>query len=656
MEDDRMLTLTANGTEVVKQCRAALCQALEGKFQCTPWIHNIEDGAALSFFHSKAAIVPEIRYNKQLSKNLNVSVWKDDLTKHKVDAVVNAANEDLSHGAGLAGALSRVGGPMIQKWSKDLVRKYGKVSTGSVISTKAGNLPCKMIIHAVGPCLSLNPTVEELSKASELLQETVQNILKRANSENLQSVAIPAISSGIFNFPLTKCAEIIVNTVKSAGESRSARARSLEVRLVNNDDPTVQEMLKACLHILGTSDTLPGQNLGNAPTQSSFPSLDLGNITLYLKTGGIENEATEVIVNTIGTDLDLSKGLVTKAILEKGGQQIQQELNRKCRHGLDGDVFVTSGCKLKCPGFHKSLEFPFIELFAPSLEAQKEAKSWLIRTLCSCPEKLEIHNNNIMHLSLEDHKKLMSIQSEFHVEITEIFKSGHGVIIIKGGAAGVGCAALEVEAILCQAQENFAQNEEKLMQNDLNDLGQQIETTPNRLYQKTMLSELNAQNWKKTFSNYDLSVVKVEEIKNVVLKQLFRLNGKRIQAQPQRLYQRVSAQFVDLICRVGFQREYAPPKEQKYGAGIYFTNDLEKGKYFWPEYEERYIYFIEAQVLTGKHTLGSQEMIVPPPTASDPLVRYNSVTNNRGVYVIFNGQHAYPEFIITCQKKDETYI
>lgn len=95
------------------------------------------------------------------------------------------------------------------------------------------------------------------------------------------------------------------------------------------------------------------------------------------------------------------------------------------------------------------------------------------------------------------------------------------------------------------------------------------------------------------------------------------------------------------------------PPEQKYGAGIYFTADVEEAKSLWTDNGEEYIYFIEALVLTGKHHSGSPKMIVPPPIGNDPLVRYDSVINGRGVHVIFSGQQAYPDLLITCRKQDK---
>lgn len=291
MEKDRTLVLLQpEAAEILNQCRSEFFRALEGKFQCTAQIHNLKDGAASSFSTSKAPVVPEIRYHKRLSVNMKVSVWKDDLTTHKADAVVNAANEHLSHGAGLARALSQAGGPVVQEQSDEIINRSGKVSTGDVVVTSAGKLPCKVILHAVGPCVSPSATQTDLNKASELLSEAIRNILLKTHYQQLESVAIPAISSGLFNFPLPKCADIMVNTVKSFSQKRHKSDGDLEVRLVNNDDPSVQQMQRACVSILGKTDPLPVQNQVNAPTQSSLPSLDLGNVTLYLKTGAIEHE------------------------------------------------------------------------------------------------------------------------------------------------------------------------------------------------------------------------------------------------------------------------------------------------------------------------------------------------------------------------------
>lgn len=132
-----------------------------------------------------------------------------DLTEREVDAVVNAANTNLQHGGGVAGAIVRKGGAVIQEESD----RIGFVPVGGAALTSAGKLRAKYVIHAVGPRMGEGDEDNKLKSA-------VVSALKLAAERNLTSVSLPAISSGIFGFPKDRCAAILV------GEAR----RFLEVR------------------------------------------------------------------------------------------------------------------------------------------------------------------------------------------------------------------------------------------------------------------------------------------------------------------------------------------------------------------------------------------------------------------------------------------
>uniref|UniRef100_W5KZS5 Poly(ADP-ribose) polymerase family member 9 n=1 Tax=Astyanax mexicanus TaxID=7994 RepID=W5KZS5_ASTMX len=748
MPGDPILPLSDEGIQILEQSCLDFSDAAKGKFGCTVVVHNVDFTAASVSGRNKG---PDIRYTKQLSGGMKISVWKDDLTTHKVDAVVNAANEQLNHGGGLALALSRAGGPTIQNESNQFVRQNGIVPTGKVAVTRAGKLPCQIIIHAVGPQVPRNPPQWEIDAASPLLQEAIWNILTYTDHNNSQSVAIPAISSGIYNFPRDLCANIIVNTVISFSNKRKP-AQSLEVRLVNNDDPSVQEMLRACQQILGPSDTRSGamQNQSISSTKSTCPRLELGNVTLFLKEGEIQKETTDVIVNPIGSDLDLSLGYVSRAILEKAGKGIQDEVIRKKPWNVtNGTVIETKGhnlkshavfhticdvqqsktqilhnvitqCLRKTEGYsfssisfpaigtgklgrskeevsqkmiHAVVEFadkykgkkmevyfviyptdtekfqsevskrssiwnplslliyfvaltdsgfydergtgttPLIEFLTDSSEVLREAKEWTLKILHVPSGSVTIQNNHVIHFGQEEHEHLMSLQTALHVSITEFFSNGKCGIIINGKSTGVSCAALMVEAMLCKAQEKFAQAEE-------NDLLHSVVSW--QAFPGSNEPETNAALEKAYLAkNTDITV---ERIENNALKQVFELNKRRISAQPKQLFQCVKAQYCELISRVGFQRDYAPPEEQKFGAGIYFTSDPRRALELWQDREEQYIYIIEAQVLTGRCTSqGAPQMIVPPSTA-DTQAQYDSVCNKaRDTFVIFNGQQALPD-------------
>jgi O-acetyl-ADP-ribose deacetylase (regulator of RNase III) len=122
-----------------------------------------------------------------------------DITERAVDAIVNAANSHLQHGGGVAGAIVRRGGRIIQEESDTI----GFTPVGTAVITGAGRLSAKFVIHAVGPRMGEG---DEDSK----LRNAIRSALQLANENNLKSISIPAISAGIFGFPKNRCAHILV--------------------------------------------------------------------------------------------------------------------------------------------------------------------------------------------------------------------------------------------------------------------------------------------------------------------------------------------------------------------------------------------------------------------------------------------------------------
>jgi len=127
-----------------------------------------------------------------------------DITTLDTDAIVNAANEHLAHGGGVAGVIARKGGPAIQRESDAWVRQHGPVPTGSAAITSGGNLPARYVIHAVGPVYDGTP------RSAELLASAVRAALRLADAHGLQSIALPAISTGIFGYPMEEAARVML--------------------------------------------------------------------------------------------------------------------------------------------------------------------------------------------------------------------------------------------------------------------------------------------------------------------------------------------------------------------------------------------------------------------------------------------------------------
>lgn len=122
-----------------------------------------------------------------------------DLTEREVDAIVNAANSHLQHGGGVAGAIVRKGGRIIQEESD----RIGYVPVGGAAITTGGKLKARHVIHAVGPRMGEGDEDDKLKKA-------IQSVLALASEKKFKSISMPAISAGIFGFPKERCAEILV--------------------------------------------------------------------------------------------------------------------------------------------------------------------------------------------------------------------------------------------------------------------------------------------------------------------------------------------------------------------------------------------------------------------------------------------------------------
>jgi len=134
-------------------------------------------------------------------ENRVLELAKGDITEMQTDAIVNAANAQLVLGGGVAGAIRKKGGPKIQ----EECNKIGGTFVGGAVITSGGNLKAKFVIHAIGPRMGEGSEDEKLKNAT-------LNSLKVADENQLKSISFPAISTGIFGFPIKGCAEIMLKT------------------------------------------------------------------------------------------------------------------------------------------------------------------------------------------------------------------------------------------------------------------------------------------------------------------------------------------------------------------------------------------------------------------------------------------------------------
>jgi O-acetyl-ADP-ribose deacetylase (regulator of RNase III) len=155
-----------------------------------------------------------------------ITLARGDITEQNVDAVVNAANSSLLGGGGVDGAIHRKGGPAILEACKEVRRTRfpDGLPTGQAVATTAGELPSRWVIHTVGP------VYDRVDEPARLLAACHAEALHVADELGAKTVAFPAISTGVFGYPVEEAASVAVDAV------RDARTSVDEVRFVLFDD------------------------------------------------------------------------------------------------------------------------------------------------------------------------------------------------------------------------------------------------------------------------------------------------------------------------------------------------------------------------------------------------------------------------------------
>ncbi len=170
-----------------------------------------------------------------LPSGRTLQLVRGDITDETTDAIVNAANAYLQHGAGVAGAILRRGGPAIQRESDAWVKTHGPVSHAAPAWTSGGNLSCRVVIHAVGPVWGDGDEDSKLGAATT-------GSLRLADELGLASIAFPAISTGIFGFPKERAAHVMLESIRDYLEKPSSLKL---VRVVLYDTATLTAFEKA---------------------------------------------------------------------------------------------------------------------------------------------------------------------------------------------------------------------------------------------------------------------------------------------------------------------------------------------------------------------------------------------------------------------------
>jgi O-acetyl-ADP-ribose deacetylase (regulator of RNase III) len=179
----------------------------------------------------------EIKRTYVSTTNRRLEIGQGDITSEKVDAIVNAANSQLIHGGGVARAIAERGGGVINEESRKWVDTHGPATHEAPAYTSGGELPCKFVIHAVGPVWGEGDEEKKLARA-------IRGSLKLAETLGVESIAFPAISTGIFGFPVRRAANLFMMEFREYLSTQKPGQVDL-IRMILYDEKSLDEFLHA---------------------------------------------------------------------------------------------------------------------------------------------------------------------------------------------------------------------------------------------------------------------------------------------------------------------------------------------------------------------------------------------------------------------------
>ena len=297
---------------------------------CQYFLSNVQGQTILRGIESEANVCIEVEVNKEDTGNFEQSVTPNskfkkvgfgttaeiktvnvivgDITEFKADVIVNAANDRLAHASGIAGDISRKGGPTIEEESRKYIERKGSLSDGdAVLFPKAGNLPYKAIVHAVGPRWN---SYGSNKKETALLKRAVRKSLEK--SKHYSSIAIPAISSGIFGFPVDVCANAILEAIIEFSDAESdAILDEINIVIFQNN---VDEFLKAAekhLENFQCSSSSKSATSSLVPsTPPTTPTADDSSSEKRRKIRGSSSSASSKVSLTFKPPIKISNGSI----------------------------------------------------------------------------------------------------------------------------------------------------------------------------------------------------------------------------------------------------------------------------------------------------------------------------------------------------------
>ena len=266
-----------------------------------------------------------------LNNEVSLSLYQGDITDERVDAIVNAANDWLQHAGGVAAAIVRKGGRQIQDESNRITRQYGPLNVGCATYTSAGKLSCRYVIHTVGP--EWRKHGKESSKHF-LRQACIESLHIAALQLQLSSIALTAISSGIFGMPRDICAEVMFAAIEEFSSSDDAEFSTLrDVRIVIIDKPTLSVFQEEFVKRYVTHDASPeavstqGRSSDGQETTPPIPNSERNAYQSKRNDSSISTRQTQVDDKTFSLEHREQNGHVGSPSVPTNSEEIEKRMH-----------------------------------------------------------------------------------------------------------------------------------------------------------------------------------------------------------------------------------------------------------------------------------------------------------------------------------------
>ncbi|KAM4889418.1 protein mono-ADP-ribosyltransferase PARP14-like [Thomomys bottae] len=563
--------------------------------------------------------------------------------------IVNSVPLDLTLGLGpLSKALVEKAGPSLQKELKTAAQKE-TVAVGTVVSTSGCNLPCHRVFHVVAPSWQ-----NSSYSARKIMENIIQECLKKAEAFSLKSIGFPAIGTGNLGFPKTVFAELIISEVlKFSSIYQPTSLQEVQFLLHPDDHENIQvfydEFSRRNNEI--SADRIPkAQDTQGLYGPVSNPKagmyeMKIGPVLFQVASGDIAKEEADVIVNSTTNTFNLKAG-VSKAILEGAGKHVEQECFLRGQQNHNGYI-ITSGGSLKCKSIIHVAGDTDVKRSVSCVLQECETRNYSSICLPAIgtgnarqdPSKV---SEAIMD-AIEEFIRQKSIWSVKRVKVVVFFPQILNVFYVnmkkREGSPTSGTISKIPVHWGDMKKQNLCVVELQLGDPEYN----------------TVANKFN-----ETCSHF--AIEKIERIQNKDLWNSYQTKKCSIdekyghERNEKLLFHGTEADSVPHVNTHGFNRSYAGKNAALYGKGTYFavTADYSaQDTYSKPDVNgKKHMYYV--RVLTGEYTRGNQSYIVPPAKSpQNPTDLYDSVVDNvqnPSLFVIFHDYHAYPEYLITFRK------